>query len=63
MTTPKSSLRYSGLDNRPWKVVNHQGKTLRYAGGDDRGKPIAGLSGYKAANEIAGKVGGVAVRA
>ena len=45
-------------DVRNWKVVTFAGKTMK--NGDD--KPLNTFDGYKSANEVAAKLGGVAVR-
>ena len=45
-------------DVRNWKVVTFAGKTMK--NGDD--KLLNSFDGYKSANAVAAKLGGVAVR-
>lgn len=51
---------FSGRDdNRPYKVVNYQGKTLS----NGKKEKLDGIASYKEARELARKHNGVAVRA
>ena len=45
-------------DVHNWKVVNNSGKTFR----DNEGKPLNHFDGYRAADAMASKLGGTAVR-
>jgi hypothetical protein len=51
--------KFTYADVRPWKVITRAGKVLR----DKDGKRLNNLSGYRDADKLARKLGGVAVRA
>lgn len=67
---PNKKYRYSGVDARNWKVVTHQGQELRLfktVFNEEANKfekiSVTRWDGFKTANAVAQKLGGVAVRA
>lgn len=56
--------KYTSKDVHDWKVVSFGGKVLPYYTKNKEGKDITVLTfdGFKSANAVAKKLGGVAVR-
>ena len=65
----KNRNRYTGIDQSNWKVVTYEGqeltliRTVITETGNKKEVVVTRWDGYKTANQVAQKLGGVAVRA
>ena len=58
---------FTYTDTRNWKVADYSGKPFTYSADhsvkEKRNKPMIDLDGYRTANMLAKRLGGVAIRA